>query len=210
MADWKIHTKEERCAECERVFEEGEAMFSVLRFSGEGLFREDHCDACFRARREEDGAEDLIWWRTRRRAEVRRGLAVDFEAVQGLFIALEGREEEPLQELRYLLCLLLMRKRRLKLVRVRRSAAGEAMLVRRPRTRKELEVFVFDLTPERAGALREQLEGLFEGAAIEDVLARATRTPEEGVGEGPESPAAPPPSEAPTGSDAPASGPPRK
>ena len=175
MADWKIHTKEERCAECERIFEEGEAMFSVLRFSGEGLFREDHCDACFRARREADGTEDLIWWRTRRRAEVRRGLAVDFEAVQGLFTALEGREEEPLQELRYLLCLLLMRKRRLKLVRVRRSAAGEAMLVRRPRTKQELEVFVFDLTPERAGALREQLEGLFEGAAIEDVLARATR-----------------------------------
>ena len=174
MADWKIHRKDESCTRCERTFEEGEALFSVLRISGEGLSRDDLCRTCFPAGEDEGTGEDLIWWRTRRRPQARRGLAVDFEAVEGLFLALGGREEEQLRELRYLLALLLMRKRRLKLIRVKRRADGELMIVRRPRRKEELEVFVFDLTPERAEELRGQLEGLFEGAGIEDVLAQGS------------------------------------
>jgi hypothetical protein len=187
MADWKIHSKNENCTRCERPFEEEEVLYSLLRFSEEGLSREDRCGECFREEAEGD-PDAPIWWRTRRRIESGRRFAVDFEAVEGLFGALEGREEERLRELRYLLSLLLMRKRRLKLVRVRRLADGEVMVVRRPRRKEALEVEVFDLTAERAGELRGQLEGLFEGAPLEEVLKAPAPPAEESAGEAPDGP----------------------
>jgi hypothetical protein len=66
--------------------------------------------------------------------------------------------------MRYVLCLILMRKRRLKLARVERGAEGEAMLVRRPRREESLRVFVFDFSPERLEELRHELLQVFEGA----------------------------------------------
>lgn len=163
MSDWRIQRKEACCATCERSFETGEVHFSILELGADAVRRADACGACFGRRVPTEGE---IFWRTRRRDE-RRGLVVDFEAVEGLFLALEGREEERLCELRYLLCLLLMRKRRVKLVRVARGPEGEVMIVGRPRRQEELRVQVFDLSPERATALRADLEGLFEGAGLE-------------------------------------------
>lgn len=174
MADWKIHHRKEGCARCEREFGEGEAHYSVLSIRESTLERDDLCATCFRDRPGEGAAEELIWWRTRRPVAQQRGLAVDFETVERLFHALGSREEERLRELRYLFCLLLMRKRRLKLVRVvRRGDGGEAMLVRRPRRKDEIEVEVFDLTPERTGELRGELEALFEGAELEEASGEA-------------------------------------
>jgi len=177
MVAWNIHRKDECCSRCEKVFEEGEAHFSVLSFSAEGLARDDRCQACFPGDGDDAEGEDLIFWRTRRRPKAKKGLAVDFEAVESLFLALESREEETLRELRYLLSLLLMRKRRLKLIRVQRRPDGEVMVVRRPRRKEELSVFVHDLTPERTEDLRGQLEGLFEGAEIDDLVAGGAESP---------------------------------
>ena len=171
MSDWKLQRREYACAECERVFADGEAYFSVLTIDEGSFGREDWCATCFPSRPAPSEEREPIWWRTRRRAASKRGLAVDFEAIEALFLALEGRTDERLCELRYLLSLLLMRKRRLKLVRVLRREGGEAMVVRRPRRQEEHEVLVFDLTPERMEALRRELERIVEGAGAEDVLA---------------------------------------
>jgi hypothetical protein len=104
----------------------------------------------------------------------------DFEALEGLFLALEGREEPALRELRYLLALLLMRKKRVKLVRTARRDDGEAMLLRRPRRTEELVVYVFDLPPERAQVLRDKLRAIFEGAEVAELLGAADGAPAEG------------------------------
>lgn len=165
MADWKIHRRGDACVACERPFEEGEEHFSILRLGPDSLGREDRCAACFEAA---EGPDDVIFWRTQHRVR-RRGLAVDFDSIERLFLALEGRSEERLSELRYLLSLLLMRKKRLKLVRVRRTPASELMVMRRPRRTEELEVRVFDLSPERTSVLRTELERIFEGAGAEDL-----------------------------------------
>lgn len=179
MVDWKIRRKEEACARCERPFEDGEALFSALLVSPEALGREDRCPACHEAA---EDPEDTIFWRTTRR-ESRRGFAVDFESIERLFLALEARPEERLAELRYLLSLLLMRKKRLKLVRVKRTDQAEFMLMRRPRRTEELQVRVFDLTPERTSVLRTELERIFEGAGAEDLTQPVE---EQAPGEAPE------------------------
>lgn len=165
--DWKIREKEEGCAACKRPFGAGEEHFSILVVGADALGREDRCVACFEAAEETPG----IFWRTRRQAAGRR-LTVDFESIERLFLALEGRSEERLEELRYLLALLLVRKKRLKLVRVLRREQGEFLALRRPRRGgEELEARVFDLTPERARELRDDLERIVEGAGAEDLLA---------------------------------------
>ncbi len=164
MNDWRIHRHEELCSACARAFLEGEPFFSVLAFEGESLRREDRCQVCFASR---SPGEDLVFWRTSHHTDRRARLAVDFEALEELFLALEGREEERFRELRYLLALLLLRKKRLKLVGVTRHEGGETMSLRRPRRTEEHEVAVFELDGERSRFLKEGLARIFEGAGLE-------------------------------------------
>ena len=190
MADWKIARKEGACRACGRSFDEGEAHLSLLVLRGDEPSREDLCQRCFETRAGEGSTQgtpdelveavgeqaagadqagdvELWWWRTRWRSEKKRGLALNLEAIEGLFLALEKRAAEAegttLSELRYILCLVLMRKRRLKIVRIVRDREGEAMVVRRPRRKESLRVAVHDFTPERTEELRGKLVRLFDG-----------------------------------------------
>jgi hypothetical protein len=166
MRDWKIHRREERCACCEAPFREGEHHFSILLFGAAGFEREDRCPICFAGG---EASGELVFWRTEHRPRERRGLALDFDSIERLFLALAGRGEECLAELGYLLALLLLRKKRLKLVRVVRLEAGERLVVRQPRRTEELQVPVFDLSPERAEELRRDLERVFDGEIATDL-----------------------------------------
>lgn len=188
MSDWKLTRKGDACTRCERAYEDEEPYYSVLFVRGDELVRQDVCTGCFGPPDAEgapanpgtpdgeDPPENLIFWRGRHRIG-KKAVAVDFEVVEGLFLALEGREETRLRELRYLLALLLMRKKRLKLVRTAKKKDGEAMLMRRPRRKEELLVYVFDLQGERAETLRAELRRIFEGADLEAVLASAPEEP---------------------------------
>ena len=170
MSDWRIRRREERCERCERAFLEGESIFSLLFVEDGRLRREDACPACFEGR---TGGGELVFWRTRHRQGRTRALTVDFEAIEELFLALASREEERLLELRYLLALLLLRKKRLKLTGMRRNEGKSAMVLARPRREEELLVAVFELAPERIEALREELGRIFDGEGTEDLLAGA-------------------------------------
>lgn len=179
MSHWKLGRRHPACLRCQRPFGEGEAHYSVLASSADSLERLDLCHACWPAE-QSSGAVGRAWWRARRPLGQRRGLAVDLEGLEALFHALAEAPEERLRELRYVLCLLLLRKRRLFLVRATMRALpgseqrGEFLVVRRPR-RKEEEflVQVYDLAADRMESLRSDLERLFEGAGLEDLAAQA-------------------------------------
>jgi hypothetical protein len=176
MNEWRIGRRQPGCAPCRREFEEGERHFSLLSVRGEELLREDFCAGCWSARvapPSPDPVRELLWWRTRHSAGKRRGLALNIEAIEALFLGLEGRAEVALRELRYLLCLILMRKRRLKTARILRDAQGESFVVHRPRHQEELRVFIYDFTPERVAELRDKLRRIFEGAEPESAFAAA-------------------------------------
>lgn len=162
MADWKIRRKQGECTGCERPFEDGERHASLLRAGEEGLSREDLCTGCWDAHAPDDAT--LFWWFTRFIANRKRSLNLDLASLERLFTELDGREEGKLREIRYLLCLLLMRKRRLRLERVQRGRAGEALIVRRPRRKEELVVHVFDFSSERIDTLRGDLLEILDGA----------------------------------------------
>ncbi len=162
MSDWKIRRRLGECTRCQTVFEDGTRHASLLRFEGEeSLAREDICSGCW------DGGEGdnvLFWWFTVYYQTRKQTVQMDLASLERLFMELDGREEEKLRELRYLLCLLLMRKRKLKLQKVKRDKAGECLLLRRPRREEELAVWVYDFTPDRMEELRSSLQELMDGA----------------------------------------------
>lgn len=184
MGDWKITRRRGLCTACERGFEDGERLVSTLRLGPEGLERGEFCQAWWHRRPEDargeacaaacrahaagadasDGVEDVFWWATRHSVEAKKTVALDLESLERLFLELEDREELRLRELRYLLCLLLMRKRRLKVLKIERGADGESFVVRRPRREERHRVFVFDFAPERMEELRNELQSIFDGA----------------------------------------------
>lgn len=200
MAQWKIRRRAGSCHACERPFEEGERLVSTLRASEDGLERAECCvgwwegrsgsaasEDCARACRQrvEQGAEptteDLFWWYSRHSGSRRRSLQLDLESLERLFLELEGRPELAVRELRYVLCLLLMRKRRLKVVKIERDSEGETFLVRRPRRDQHFRVHVFDFTPDRLEEVRVQLQSIFDGGEGLESDPTAETAPGEGA-----------------------------
>ncbi len=135
---------------------------SALVITETDLVREDRCLACW-DESDLDEADQLIWWATRHQPKKKRTFVLDLESLERVFLRLDGREEPQIRELRYVLCLLLMRKRRLKLERVLRGEDSEQLLVKRPKHEERYEVEVFDFGPERIDELRGQLAEVFEG-----------------------------------------------
>jgi hypothetical protein len=160
LIEWKFQRRQARCRACETGFAEGERHASVLSITGEEIVREDVCVRCWTKR---EPSQDLFYWFTRQELN-RRRFQLDLATLEHLFLQLEAREEPKVRELRYILCLLLMRKRRLKLVRVAREAGVESLIVKRPRRTETCSVVVFDFTPERVDELRRELIEIFEGS----------------------------------------------
>jgi hypothetical protein len=159
MADWKFSRRRERCGACDAAFEDGSRHVSTLSLRGEELSRADVCLACW----ERDVPDRAIFFWYTRQSRERRGLHLDLSTLEQLFLRLEGRKEARMLEMRYVLALLLMRKKRLRLVRVVREPR-ETLVVRRPRREEALEVAVFDFRAERIEELRRELMEIFDGA----------------------------------------------
>jgi|FLOH01.1.fsa_nt_gi hypothetical protein len=164
MAKWSIEKRVALCGKCESEFSEGAPLYSLLVTEGDLLQRLDLCAQC---RSDEACAAALFWWRTKFQAKKTRGLQLDLEAIEALFIALGGSDRERLKELRYLMCLILLRKRRVKVTKVARDhdgVEGEFFIVKRPRRDEEFAVQVFDFDAAKIDSLREDLKNIFEGA----------------------------------------------
>ncbi len=164
MSIWKLGRRNAACVECEHEFEDGEALFSTIAFEGESIERRDVCQRCWNARSEPP--DNGLWWRSRRHIQKKAGLAVDLEGLEQIFAALAGRQETRHLELRYLIALLLLRKRRLILVRAYVLEGSELLAVRKPRRTDEIAVQVFDFSPQRMEELRADLGRLFEGQEL--------------------------------------------
>ena len=159
--DWKIARRRDCCSLCGAVFAEKSRHVSTLCFRDAVLEREDLCPSCWERR---ERGQELFFWFTRQRRD-RRGLALDLPTLEQLFLRLEGDERERVLELRYVISLLLLRKKRLKLVRIVRDP-GEALILRRPRRDESLRVQVCDFDAGRMDALRLDLIAVFEGGEI--------------------------------------------
>ena len=167
---WKIARRAPACGLCGAPFADGEEHYSLLRLE-EGLQRSDRCLGCFRSR---PAAETEFFWRTKFVRDRRRRIAVDLEALREAFLALPPAGDR--SELRYLIALLLLRKRALRLLETKKGEGDspDVLVVapKRPGDRgrggEPIEIPVPPLSPERIDALREELRtllGLDEGSS---------------------------------------------
>ena len=145
--DWEIGKTALACAACEKEFVEEQKIVSALYDTPESMTRRDYCVNCWP---QDNGGGVFSFWRTqlpRRDAPVRR--FVDDEIVLDLFRRLEGHDEPDKRNFRYVLALLLMRKKLFKFKEVRRNESGDALVLTERASDCEHVVVDPDLTEEQ-------------------------------------------------------------
>jgi len=155
---WNYQTRKGGCVACDRSFVEGETLFSLLSMGEESLERGDLCSSCFESH---DQTNDLYWWRTQH-SEKRGGLKLDLDALLALVMRLEEDVRDGALDFRFLVALLLVRHRKLKLASVTKKGKKEFLELRKPRAKKTFPVQVRELEEEQRARLSQILSGLMD------------------------------------------------
>jgi hypothetical protein len=115
--DFKIAKPVGACHTCQQPIPPGEEIVALARTSGEEIVREDYHPACWEQRDSQAVLSDsdvLGVWRTRiPKPEEKKKLLVDDSLLINFFERLDGTDETARIGFRYVLALILMRKRRL-------------------------------------------------------------------------------------------------
>jgi len=130
--DWNIRETSLHCAACGREFQEGQDIHSTLLETQTSFERRDHCAACWAA---VDPKIVFSQWRTLMpRHETPVGKRVNAQIVLDFFRKLEGEQERQKLCFRYVLGLMLTRKKIMKFGGVIRGEDGEELLLTDART----------------------------------------------------------------------------
>jgi len=154
MSEWEIARSERVCGGCGKQFEELQEYYSALYDRGDQFERKDFCLGCWTGPTE----EMFSFWKTQtpsREAKVKK--FVDDEVLMDFFERLDGATEELKANFRFILTLVLMRKRLLKFEGTRREGGVEWMRVKRRGDLQVKEVLNPGLTEEKIGQVTEEV-----------------------------------------------------
>lgn len=156
-----------QCVRCGRKLEEREEYVAALVEQGETLERHDWCLPCWQAPDRGEVASLFSTWRARiPMREAKKRLFVDDEVLVNFFQRLAGEEDRARQDFRFVLALVLMRKRMLAYERAVKGADGGETWVMRLKTRgidEAHEVVNPRLDEERIAQVTEQLTTIMQG-----------------------------------------------
>jgi hypothetical protein len=111
--DYQIQTNTRRCALSGRTLEPGDRFFSVLLDTGGNLERRDYCADVWSG----PPAEAFSFWSGRIAApEAKRLPPIDTELLLDCFLRLAGQDDPERIRFRYIVALLLIRRRKLRLM----------------------------------------------------------------------------------------------
>ena len=146
MTDWEFAKSQHQCSRCQALLQELEEYYSALYDRPEGFQRIDLCQKCWQG-----PSDDMFsFWKTQVPAkEARPRRFVNDDVLLDFFQRLEGATEDLKVNFRYILCLVLMRKKLLKFEGTRRDAVGEFLKIKLRGQDAVQEVFNPDLTPEK-------------------------------------------------------------
>lgn len=113
MEDWKIQRDKQRCEKPGCPLAGRKEFFAVLELPS--CVRRDLCQECF-SELETHSQSTPIFWRGRRREDGKREIVLDLATLRQMFDRLAEEPSEQGRALRYLVALLLLRKRVLKMV----------------------------------------------------------------------------------------------
>ncbi len=157
---WKIPAKHPTCDGCEADLAPGQLVTTVLSFEAEGPQRRDLCDTCWQA---VEKADDVIYWRrTRSESDASKRRVVDYAMLRDVFARLVDQDAPAYRRLAYLVGLVLVRKRFLRLQGFEARDGREVMVVRRRAGDPSIEVPAPFLTAEDIVETREHLMRLLD------------------------------------------------
>lgn len=166
--DFKISKAQGLCRQTGEPIEPGEEFVALVRDAGEELLREDYSLAGWQQLAEQDPAEapDVLGvWRTRMPSpEEKKKLLVDDSLLMNLFDRLEGAEEPSRINFRYVLTLVLMRKKLLVYESALPTDDGREVWTLRVRGQdRRVEVLDPGLDEESIADVTSQLGQIMEG-----------------------------------------------
>ncbi len=162
--DYNIARPAGTCSQCGRLFEPDEEYMAVLTEPAEGFQRHDWCLDCWE-KADPASLPDLIGtWHTRMpRPREKKKLFVDDALLVNFFERLEGAEEQAKQNFRFVLALILMRKRLLTYERSVKDDQGRELWSLKLRGGRQCELYNPQLDDERIAEVNEQLSQILEG-----------------------------------------------
>jgi len=156
--DWNIQKSTRQCAGCSRQLAEGDEHFSALFDRGTLFERQDFCPPCWQAR---DAAAVFSFWKTRiPTREEERKLLVDDSVLLDFFLRLtseEGELPEHKVKFRYILALVLLRKKILKFIDILREDRREFLVLRYAKEKLDFRILDPGLTEEEADTVKDDL-----------------------------------------------------
>ncbi len=162
-AEWKFGRRGAGCAGCAAEFRPGatvnSALYAADPATGHSFDRRDWCSACFgdAARR----GEPFSWWASVVPEPETKRAALDIGIAREFLVRLLREDAPERAPLRYLLVLLLLRKKVVEVTEQFTDARGDVMVVRVPPEETTWEVLCADIGEEEAASLREELGRLF-------------------------------------------------
>jgi len=159
LLDFDIRSCSRRCSETERALQPGDVYFSVLEEQTTGLERLDYSVEAWQGPPE----ECVGWWRSRIPGkEGGKPKLAPTEVMLNLFAALAKRPED--QEFRYLLSLLLLRRRILRRDDAKQNEEGREVLELYCKRRDEkFEVVVAEPDAKQAKLVQQRMIDLLYG-----------------------------------------------
>ena len=182
--DWEMPRRSEACNACEHVFEPGEALRACLYESPEGYARRDFCPSC------EPPADPptVASWQTHRPLPAATATQVfDRQAIYQLFVSLADADQPQKLRLRFVLALLLWRKKALKFEGSDTAEEGEVWQFAVPKAEGKHRVLRPDLDEEQLERLGMQLETILEsgGEGLDELTADESAEQSDHQGEEP-------------------------
>jgi hypothetical protein len=214
--DWSIQTRGEACSATGAAFAAGEIFHTLLFYDKEGLRREDLCQKAL-AERPEDAPKPFSQWRSKfEPPPAKPPEALGKQSAEQLLRTYMEDPDPKLCNVRYILAVMLERKRTIKEVETRRSEDGALLRIYQfPKTGEVLVIPDPQLRLSQMAEIQLEVASLLgapaapapEAAAEPAPEAAAEPAPEAAAEPAPEAAAEPAPDTAPAEASAPAAEP---
>jgi hypothetical protein len=156
MLDFEVHRCSRMCCETEAILQPGDVFYSALVAQGSQVIRKDYCAAAWTG----PPAGSLGWWKSQvPDVHSRRMHWAPNDVILHYFEQLE--DEGSQADMRYVLALLMIRRRIVRLEDTERDAQDrEVFVLYCPRNEREYRVVVTHLSPPRVDEIQHQLADL--------------------------------------------------
>jgi len=154
--NWDINTHTVSCCTCESSFVEGTQFISNIVDNDGELERRDYCIPCWEKL---DKEESFYFWKSLFSPEKKKKIFIDDDTLMDFFSRLMEEDNENKQNFRYVLSLILMRKKILKFEDVCKEGDREYMIMK---DKEEREYRVCDphLNKETLSEIKQQMSSI--------------------------------------------------